>query len=915
MFLGGRWVDVTDDVLVRDRIKMSKGRGSGSTEDAPMTATFTLRNKDLQWSQGNPLGPYYEDLQRNVPVSIERVLSEDDYDRTSSSGLGATKTGQTWLLTGSGGSVVPSDLSISGGMARFSVPTTLAHRTAYLSDISQYNQVAECTFQLPFSNVTGGDLEPGNLLLRMTSTSTYYMVRVVVTASETVTVRLITVISGIESTMAGPTTISGLTHTGQRIRVKAAIEGQTVRAKVWDESTGEPLDYQVTGRDAQITTPGTIGIRCGVSSGNTNTLPIVFGIDDFVMYSARFRGELSTIVLTDNERGTDRAARCTAAGLLRRLGQGTSPVMSSLKRGYLGIGPTLINYWPCEEGDASTLIASALGAAPMHLVGNPDFAVNDDFPCSQSLPNVNNSAWFGDVPSYTFTGEIQCRFLVSISGSSPPPNETVLVRLFGEGTIKVWEVLYLTSGGGQMKVKAFNANNVEVYDSGILGFSLNDTPSRISFEVTNNGANVDWELSSLRVSDISGGGVSGTVAGFNAGKVTQVMAAPQGIADTLTLGHISLESVITNIFANSSELIAWFDEDVVARTRRLCAENGISFSHYEGSVQDGSLMGFQRPRRLVELLHESEGTDLAIVHEPRSAFGLELRTRRSMYAQAARLTADVSRKQVGYPFRPTADDKLTRNDVTVEQPDGSSARAELTTGPLSTQDYPDGIGRVDTTDPVNISRVTVLPNHAEWRLAVGTTAAPRTPDVKLPLDAAELATLVSGVLDLMLGDRIVYSNAGEKTGYYDPMAQLVRGITEEWTNHEAVFYVNSVPEGPYAVGVVDADARLDSGSSTLSGALSASATGTFSVATSNSGDLWITTATHQPDAFGTNHFPVDIMIGGERITISSITGATSPQTFTISSRGVNGVKEPGAVGKAHASGAAVHAADPFTLGL
>lgn len=913
MFLGGRWQDITSDVLVPSRIKITKGRGNGSTEDAPMVASFSLRNEDLQWSQGNPLGPYYGDLQRNVPVAIEHVLAADDFDRTSPAGLGSAPTGQTWATSGAGGAVSDTDTSISGGMARFSVPAVSAHRLAYLVGPSQYNQSVECAFQLPFSNVTGGDLEPANLLLRMTSTTTYYMIRVVITAAEAVTVAIIAKVNGVDTTIASAVTVAGLTHTGQRLRVKAAVEGQTIRAKVWDESLGEPLDYQVTGRDAQITAPGTCGVRNGVAAANTNALPVVFGIDDFTMYSPRFRGELSTIVLSDNEKGTNRQARCTAAGLLRRLGQGTSPVMSSLKRGYLGIGPTLINYWPCEDGNAATSIASALGRAPMHLVGSPDFAVNDDFPCSQRLPSLNNSAWFGDVPDYTFTGEIQCRFLVSIPSSSPPPNETVLIRLFGAGTIKVWEVLYLT--GGQMKVKAFNVNDVEVYDSGALGFTLNDSPSRISFEITNNGANVDWDLSSLRVSDTAGGGVSGTVAGFNCGKVTQVMAGPQGLADTLTLGHISLESAITNIFANVSELIAWFNEDVVARTRRLCAENEISFSHYEGAIQDGSLMGYQRPLRLVELLHESESTDLAILHEPRSSFGLELRTRRSLYAQSARLTADVSRKQVGYPFRPTADDQLTRNDVTVEQPDGSSARAELTTGPLSTQDYPDGIGRVDTTDPVNISRASLLPNHAEWRLAIGTTTAPRTPDVKMPLDAAEIAALKSGVLDLMLGDRIVYSNAGEKTGYYDPVAQLLRGITEEWTNHEAVFFLNGVPEGPYAVGAVDADARLDSGSSTLSGALSASATGTFSVATSNTGDLWITTATHQPDAFGTNHFPVDVMIGGERITISSITGATSPQTFTIGSRGVNGVKEPGAVGKAHASGAEVHAADPFTLGL
>nr|UXE44744.1 hypothetical protein Hi04_10k_c361_00008 [uncultured bacterium] len=54
--------------------------------------------------------------------------------------------------------------------------------------------------------------------------------------------------------------------------------------------------------------------------------------------------------------------------------------------------------------------------------------------------------------------------------------------------------------------------------------------------------------------------------------------------------------------------------------------------------------------------------------------------------------------------------------------------------------------------------------------------------------------------------------------------------------------------------------------------------------------LWTTTA---------GDFPFDILVGGERMTVTSITGSSSPQTFTVT-RSVNGVV------KAHSSGEAVN---------
>jgi hypothetical protein len=89
---------------------------------------------------------------------------------------------------------------------------------------------------------------------------------------------------------------------------------------------------------------------------------------------------------------------------------------------------------------------------------------------------------------------------------------------------------------------------------------------------------------------------------------------------------------------------------------------------------------------------------------------------------------------------------------------------------------------------------------------------------------------------------------------------------------------------------------VDSGGSSLASSATAGAT-TLSVATTAGNDLWIT---------GSVNF--DIIIGGEQIHVSSISGTSSPQTFTVT-RAVNGVS------KAQASGAAVALYRPAIVAL
>ena len=73
-------------------------------------------------------------------------------------------------------------------------------------------------------------------------------------------------------------------------------------------------------------------------------------------------------------------------------------------------------------------------------------------------------------------------------------------------------------------------------------------------------------------------------------------------------------------------------------------------------------------------------------------------------------------------------------------------------------------------------------------------------------------------------------------------------------------------------------------------AVSASAT---SLSVSSVGVVWADTVSDAAE------FPFDIMVEGERMTVTAISGTTSPQTFTVT-RAVNGVSRP------HSAAAEVH---------
>jgi hypothetical protein len=162
--------------------------------------------------------------------------------------------------------------------------------------------------------------------------------------------------------------------------------------------------------------------------------------------------------------------------------------------------------------------------------------------------------------------------------------------------------------------------------------------------------------------------------------------------------------------------------------------------------------------------------------------------------------------------------------------------------------------------------------------------------------AGKLA-LINTAAALDVGDRLTIANP---PAWVPPetIEQLAQGFTETIESHRWSIGTNATPALPYDVLQLETGAgnrsRIPTGGSTLAGTMTTTAT---SRTVASAGQVWIDSAGYAAQ------FPFDVMVAGERMTVTAIAGTTSPQTFTVV-RSVNGVV------KAQASGAAVQLFHP-----
>jgi hypothetical protein len=895
LFLAGGWMDITNDVLTRDKIRITRGRPNEASNIPPSTLNLTLNNRFGRYSPRNPTGPYYGTFGRNTPVRVAVRTERDTFTRTVSGGWGSSDTGGAWTTDGNA-----SQFSVSGGVGKMSVAGSATFDYAFLGG-SVYRDVdVSATVTMPFATVLGGNVEPAILMASGLTYNDYFMAQTAVSPAGAVSVQIV----HLDATVVAPSvTVSGLTYTGQALKARFQVEGQTLRAKIWDGTLPEPYAWTVEGRTDRLAgrAAGWVGIRSGVSVGNTNTLPIVFSYDNLEVRSNRFAGEVSFWPQQWDITGADVYTPIQAAGILRRLGQGKSALKSTYRRGNETLSPRPLVYFPVEEGNAATSIASGIVGSPMIVDGPTQFAANSDFVGSAPIAKVNGASWAAAVRGAPNTGVIQTIFLLSVP-STGETAEAALIRVNSSGSAPFWDLIYTVGGG--FRVKVYDANSALIIDSGPIVFNLDGRPVQVALGLTQNGANVDWSLTTLKPGDPAGTAASGTVTGRTVGALTGIIVSPYKQVTGSAIGHIMARNYSLSIFNLGSQLAAYAGETAASRIVRLCAENNIPTSDIWNGKITSARLGPQRRDTLLNLLTETVAADMGDLYESRSTLGLVFRARSSLYNQTPALALDYSAGHISPPFQPVDDDQALRNDVTVTRTNGSSSQATQTTGPLAVTNPAsgNGVGRYDAAVTLNLAGDVQVPDAATWLLHMGTVDEARYPTI--PINLTKLAGKYSAALDraalsVDIDDRVTIDNPPK---WMDPakISQIARGYTEEIVGgfiHTLTF--NASPESPYQVLVLDSPSlgKIDSSSSTVA-APGLTTTGT-SLIVASTAELWTTDPAQMP---------IPITVAGEDMTVTAITSATSPQTFTVT-RSVNGVV------KTHSAGEQVHLTRDATIAL
>ncbi len=902
LLINGTWTDVTSLVYGREDLVVARGRSDEAGQVDRSTAKFQSNNRSGNLSPRNPTGTWYGLIGRNTRMRARLSPSSPGYllmpveldgaETPDSANLSITGDIDIRIdVAAADWGAVQSGLCnkfVAGGNQR---SWSLAKKPDGIFSFSWSADGSTTITKVSTAAITP-PAAGGRLALRVTLDVDNGAAGNDVKFYTSDTIAGTWTQLGTTVTTAGTTSIFDSTAPVQFGRANAGIGlvGKIYAFKLFQGIAGT-LRADVNVDDEEAGAPSFVD-----GQGLTWTL---VGDASVVDPAVRFHGEISEWPQRWDISGADVYVPLEASGILRRLGQGASPLKSTLYRGYTSASFTPRAYWPCEDGTDATQIASALGGKPMSAIVQAaggttpaSFSSFTGFKCSEPIPTLGNTEWTGTVPAYAGTGKVQVFFLMHIPTGAAAVGADI-VNVYTNGTVWFWRLSYAASDGG-LKFEAFDSDGSVLFTN-TTGFFVNDKLLRVDIELQQNGANIDWDVATLEVGAASGLVTSGTLNSRTISRCNQVRFNIGGdLGSDIAIGHISVHDQVRSLFDLYPELQAYSGETAGRRIVRLCGEENIGFRAV-GNPDLSTPLGSQLPKTLVDLLREaaeSDGGILAesdggILYEPRDMFGLAYRTREDLYRQAAGLALDYAAAHLS-GIEPTDDDQQTRNDITCKRVEGSSFRLVQDTGPLSVAAPPAGVGRYDEEVALSLQTDDQLPDQVGWRLHLGTVDEARYPTLSVDLARAPFvasSALSLAAQDLDVGDRLTVANP---PAWLPPdlISQLAQGFVETMSNFTHRVDVNCSPETPWAQPAVynDSLSRYSSDGSTLNGSLTTTAT---SVSVAFTGPIW----SHADGDF-------QIKVAGEVMTVTAVAGAASPQTFTVT-RSVNGVV------KAHSSGETV----------
>jgi hypothetical protein len=913
LLINNVWTDVSSYVRAEGglpAIRITRGRANEQGRPAAQTCTFTLNNRDGRFSNRNPMSPYFGLLPRNTRVRVTAgttLATADKYLQTSLNG-GIDDQALRVATPDTAALDIVGDIEI-----RVEVEPRTWRPERFEMLMSKYLATGD---QRSWVLYVGPD---GYLTLRWYTAGTNASV---VTAISTAQVPL----------GAG------------RLSIRATLDvNNGASGKSVQFFTAPTIDGAYTQLGATVTTAGTTSIFSSsarlVVGGGDDTARIFFDGDGFAgrVYAARvyngiggtvvanpsfatqtigttaftdsvgrawvvpgrtritsdrvrFYGELSSLPQQWDKSGRDVWVPVTASGIIRRLTQGQSPLESPLYRALSNLD--LGGYWPMEDGSDAVEAASAIEGAPPGQAVMVDFSSNDTLPGSKSVAVLSDATSRLIVqPKFTtLTGTAYFSFFFKIPAY--PAAQSVLLTLRTSGTASTVKVSLTT----------INSYRIEQFDSSGEIVATNG----VSFGSVGSPAG-QWIEMGLRWT-VAGGTVSSvaywrdvTAEKFvffnldpypgNVGRVYEARmdagASPAFVG--MAVGHIHSATYDLGFSNDERERAAngWVGETAGMRMIRLAAEEGEAVEVI-GTADLTEGMGYQKPEAFMDLLYGCADADQGILGEARDALTIQYRTRHSLEHRLD-ATLDYDAKHLSEVPTSTEDDQGIVNDVTVRKTNASAGRRIIDSGPMSVLTPPLGIGRYSSEITLNVALDSRLDDIASWVANLGSVDEARYPTVGVAMHRSVVlgdAVLSAALRRLDLGDTLVLADLPSWLPP-DDVSLIVQGYSEELGKFLWSMLFNTTPANVYATGRYSqptevGTARYDHASSTLSIAANSSTTSLTVAANSTSPtslDLWTTNP---------GSFPFDIMVGGEQMTVTSITGASSPQTFTVV-RGVNGI--------------------------
>ncbi|MER8042706.1 hypothetical protein [Streptomyces sp. NPDC094032] len=906
--VGGTWTDITVDSYTRSPIGIECGRSEESVRTNPGKLSLEINNRSGKYSPRNPRSPYFGLIGRNTPVRIS-VKGAESYLALDASRAGAASTPDHASL----GITGDLDVRVEAQADWYSVDLnqTLAGQWGADGNRAWMARVYQGAITLFWT--TGGTVAtqlfaqfplpalPRRAALRLTLdvnngaggyTAAAHWARSLADPWTLISTATGTGVTSIYNSTAaleiGPTQ-AGTTP------LRAPLVGRVSRAEVRNGLGGTI----VAAPDFRALPEGTTSLVD--STGKTWTVAAPARVSD---REYRFHGDISAWPARWDVSGNDRWVPIEAAGILRRLGQGTKPLASTLRRRIPSGNP--LAYWPMEEGASATRAPATDPRVAGATYTGLDWAADTSLPGSLPLPKLKSASSFrATVPASPTAGwQIECVYFLP----TMPVVPTEIMRIGVAGSAMRAAVVYASTAGIRIEARAA--------DDTVLAFFLYNDPAavadftgvwnRLSIFTSDAGGGVTRIQAAWRDTSNSGGyWTAGTTFTGTMGSATQILGSWSTATEGMSIGHIAAFAVPgvglnpgVTIYENADD---GFDgEQAAARMLRLASEESATVAlTYARGGQATAAMGPQLPAALLTLLQDAADADGGILGEALDDTRLVYRDRWTLYNQTPVLVLDYTANgEIGPPLEPTEDDQKTRNDITVSRVGGSSGRAVRETGPLSIQPPPYGVGVYEESVTLNLAEDHQAEQIAGWRLNLGTWDEARYASVHLMLHAAP--HLIPAYLSLRNGDRIRITNPPPwlPPGPIDLIVQGWAEVLDQFT-WDAV--LTCTPAGPWTVGVVGDPVlgRLATDGCTLGAGISATATTLTLV---SSVGRWVDSAAYPA------RFPLDVLVGGERIRLTAITGTTLTQTAT-GTRAVNGIT------KAHAAGAVVQVADPARIAL